>query len=138
MPNQDPTDETEYHQKMSEDIGTEIKPDAQETLNKPLSKGGIDPEDSKFLQEVIQKIEKGEIDLMTPASLLNQNIYDALSPEQEQKVDLILQKLLFVLRQIKGLWDQDHHKTFQMANMIHDMRLKKEELEKEVGDVLKI
>ena len=94
--------------------------------------------DKAFLDDVIGKTESGEINLYNPQSLLNANIYENLKPEQEQKVDMTLQGLLFELRQIKSLYNAGERENMQMTNMIQDVRIKKENLEKEVGDVLKI
>lgn len=116
---------------------TEIKPDTQMMLNKPVAEK-MGEVDKAFLNDVMSKAESGEINLYTPQSLINADIYENLKPEQEQKVDITLQNLLFELRQIKSLYDAGERENMQMANMIQDVRIKKENLEKEVGDVLKI
>lgn len=116
---------------------TEINPDTQAMLNKPLA-GTMDEADKTFLQDVVTKVENKEINLHEPQSLLNKDIYENLPPEQEQKVDMILQTLLFSLRQIVSWQEAGEQENMQMANMIRDVRIKKENLENEVGDVLKI
>ena len=116
---------------------TEINPDTQAMLNKPLA-GKMDEADKTFLQDVVSKVNSKEINLHEPQSLLNTNIYENLAPEQELKVNMILQTLLFSLRQIVSWQEAGEEENMQMANMIHGVRIKKENLENEVGDVLKI
>jgi uncharacterized protein YciU (UPF0263 family) len=126
-----------FNEALQKHTDTEINPDTQAMLNKPLA-GSMDDADKTFLQDVVTKAEKKEINLHEPQSLLNKDIYENLAPEQEQKVDLILQTLLFSLRQIVSWHEAGEQENVQMANMIHDVRVKKENLENEVGDVLKI
>jgi hypothetical protein len=116
---------------------SDIKPGTQQMLNKPLAEK-MDEADTVFLQDVIAKVESGEIDLLAPASILNAGIYENLDTQKGQKVDLTLHSLLFNLRQIMSWHQAGERENSQTANMIHDIRLKKEKLEAEVGDVLKI
>ena len=126
-----------FKEKLKEHTGAEIQPDVQARLNKPLEEKMAD-EDRTFLNEVVSKIESKEIDLYAPQSLLNKDIYEGLTPENEQRVDITLQNLLFSLRQIKSWYVAGEQENMQMANMIREVRMKKEKLENEVGDVLKI
>ncbi len=132
-----PPKHTAFQKALSQHRDAEIRPDTQSMLNKPMATK-MSEVDHEFLDMVIAKIEKGEINLYTPQSLLNKDIYASLAPEKEQKVDLTLQSLLFELRQIKNWHDAGENENAQMDNMIRDVRIKKENLEKEVGDVLKI
>jgi hypothetical protein len=126
-----------FQEQIDKHAETEIKPDAQARINKPME-GKMDDADRAFLNDVISKVDSEEVKLHEPQSLLNKDIYEGLPPESEQKVDMLLQTLLFSLRQIKSWHDAGEQENIQMANMIHDVRIKKENLENEVGDVLKI
>lgn len=117
----------------------QIDPDTQKLLNTPLEKaGGLDSEDQQFLDSVLRKVEKGEIQLFTPSSLLNHKVYDALPPEKKSVVDMQSFSVLAVLREMVNLWNAYKTVTFQLQNLIHKVRLTKEKFEKEIGDVFVI
>ncbi|MCC6643465.1 hypothetical protein IT411_01840, partial [Candidatus Peregrinibacteria bacterium] len=94
-----------------------------------------DPADQKFLEEVISKVDSGQIKLFTPSSLLNNPVYEALKPELKAKVDYDILILIHKIRQIKKLWDEGDKKSYQILNLVHSMRLAKESLESLQGDV---
>lgn len=126
-----------FNDALDQHTKTEINPETQAMLNKPLA-GTMDEADKIFLQDVVSKVESKEINLHEPQSLFNKDIYDNLTPDQEGKVNMILQTLLFSLRQITSWSEAGEQENVQMANMIREVRIKKENLESEVGDVLKI
>ena len=117
---------------------SDFSKDTQAVLNNPVSTN-MSPEDSSFLKDVVEKIEKKHIDPYSSASLLNRDIYASLDPAKSTKVDLMLHNLLASLRMIHS-WHKSEGSdaNFQMVQLVHEVRLKKEALEKEVGDVLKI
>lgn len=117
---------------------SDFNKDTQAILNNPVSTE-MSPEDSAFLKDVVDKIEKKAVDLYTPSSLLNKEIYQKLEGSKSANVDLILHNLLASLRLIHS-WHTSGgtDSNFQMIQLVHEVRLKKEALEKEVGDVLKI
>lgn len=117
----------------------QIDPETQKRLNMPLRKeGNLDPEDQMFLNAIMAKAEKGEIQLFTPSSLLNHTVYDALAPEKQAVVDQQSFATLAALREIVNLWKAYQIPTFQLQNLIHNVRLTKERFEKEIGDVFVI
>ncbi len=111
----------------------------QTMLNQPVSiKSELyktDTRDKKFLQDIIAKVDSGAIQLFTPSSLLNKPVYDHLSPALRAKADYDILNLLSKIRQIKKLWDTGHQDSYQIFNLIHSLRLTKENLESAEGDV---
>jgi hypothetical protein len=128
-----------YHEELQKHVGDEVDPETQKDINKPLADQGskLSGEDEAFLKDIIQKIDSGQIDLYKPASILNQDIYDGLSAENQARTDLFIQTTLGVLRQIYNFDKSEHpNDSYMMQNMIHELRVKKETLENEIGDVL--
>lgn len=53
----------------------DLSAEAQAELGKPIKDDtGVNPEDQQFLQMIISKIEKKEINLLVPSSLLNKPV----------------------------------------------------------------
>ena len=114
----------------------ELSPQAQENLNKPLvDETGVDPKDKEFLAMLVEKVEKKEIDLHTPGTLINSPVYDKLDQKAQGKADYEAFNMLATIRNIYNLWQLDHKETFQIQNMVHKMRLHKENLEEVSGDI---
>lgn len=131
----------QFQESIAKNAGKDIDPSTQEELNKPFSSGStqLSNEDQAFLDDLIGKINNGEIELHKPSSILNQDIYDGLSGEDQAKTDFFLNSTLFVIRQVNDFYQSDYdNNSDMMINMVHELRLKKETLENEVGDVLKI
>lgn len=113
-----------------------IGPETQKRLNNPLPlEGMLDPKDEAFLQQILQKIDKNEINLFTPSSLINNQVYDKLTPQEQAKVDMEAFSTLAALREITGLWKAGKSTTYQLQNLLHKVRLTKEKFEREEGDV---
>ncbi len=106
-------------------------------LNQPLvNPQGLSTEDQAFLNLVLAKVEAKEIDLMAPSSLLNHTVYDKLSDEARGKVDFDAVNLTTTLRNIYWLWKGTNGThTFQVENLVHQLRMTKERLEEISGDV---
>lgn len=114
----------------------EISPEAQQALNQPLKhQGDIDEKDRQFLKMLIEKIEKGTINLYQPSSLINTTVYSNLTEEAQGIADYDAFNLLTTIREIYRLWQQGHHETFQIENLVHRIRLTKERLEELGGDI---
>lgn len=109
----------------------------QEELNKPLEAPKMEesPEDRQFLEMILEKVEKKQIDLFTPSSLINHAVYDAISDDARGKADFDAVNLLATLREIKKLCDAGFKDTYQTMNMVHQVRLTKERLEEISGDI---
>lgn len=115
---------------------TQIDPQTQKRLNEPLiNPQGISAEDQAFLGLVVDKVEQGKINLLQPSTLINHAIYDQLTPEKQGKVDFDAVNLLTTLRNIYNLRKTYQTPTFQIENMVHQVRITKERLEEISGDV---
>ncbi len=113
-----------------------ISDETQQMLNNPLAnKQGLDPKNQEFLLMLMAKIDKGEINLYRPSSLLNNPVYDALSEENRGKADFDSVNLLTTIREIRKLWDSGGRDTYQIENMTQQLRLIKERLEQAGGDI---
>ena len=109
----------------------------QRSLNTPLqdSTGSLDGKDQEFLNLVISLIDDKKIDLYQPSTLINNEVYDKLDDLAKGKVDLESINMLAGIREMKGLYDNEFQDTYQMANLVHRLRLTKERLEETAGDV---
>jgi hypothetical protein len=117
-------------------------PKVQQMLNRPIRikprTFKPDPQDKTFLEEVMAKVEDGTIKLFTPSSLLNDKVYQRLSPELRAKADYDILVLLHKIRLIKQLYDQGARDSYQILNLVNSLRLTKESLETQQGDVFVI
>ncbi len=114
----------------------EISADTQEMLNKPTDHHDeLDPKDVEFLTLLMVKIDKGEIDLFRPATLLNFPVYEKLNEQARGKADVEAFNLLSTIREIRKLWNLGHRNTYQIENLTHRIRVTKERLEDASGDI---
>lgn len=114
-----------------------IDPKVQKkVINDPKSDpSGVSQDDTEFLNMVMDKVERGEINLLDPNTLLNNKVYDKLGEEAKGKADFNALNLLATLRQIKSLWDLDKRDSFQIQNLVRQVKMTKERLEAEGGDI---
>ena len=113
-----------------------IEEDVQERLNKPLSDGTVlDPDAEIFLNDVMAKFDSGQIKPHVPSSILNEEVYNKLDDAKKGKADQNAFNILSTLRRIHDLWAAHPEVTFQIQNEIHSIRLTKERIEEELGDV---
>ena len=130
-----------YEEKMKSLQNTNIDESTQAMLNKPWSdpKTALSAEDKAFLDTLIKHIESGEIKLHTPSSILNQSVYDQLSGEQKAKTEFWISATIALIRQVNDFYHSEFdNNSDMMISMVKELRAKKETLEKEIGDVLKI
>lgn len=122
--------------KLLEHQNIDIDPKTQDELNKPLEVSEkFDAEDEKFLEMLLQKIKSGEIELYTPDTLVNHEVYDKLDEKARGKADFDAVNLLGSIREINNLCNSGYKDTFQTQNMVHRIRITKERLEKIAGDI---
>lgn len=115
---------------------TIIDPETQKRLNSPLPMPqALSAENQQFLDTMTAKIESGRINLYSPDSLINHAVYNALPIEAQGKVDFDAVNLLSTLRDIYGLWKIYRSPTYQIENLVQQVRLTKERLENISGDV---
>lgn len=114
----------------------DISADTQIMLNKPTEHPEqLDAEDLEFLTMLMGKVDKGEIDLYRPATLLNYPVYEKLSEEGKGKADFDAMNLLGTIREIRKLWNLGERNTYQIENLTHRIRVTKERLEALGGDI---
>ena len=111
-------------------------PATQEMLNTPApDPTGASVKDKEFLNTVIQLLEAGKIDLYKADSIINGEIYAKMSEKQQGEIDLEALNILAALREIHGLWKLNQVDTFQMQSVVNRIRLTKERVEQNEGDV---
>lgn len=122
---------------MDQNQQNQIDPTIQKRLNQPIARpAGLSPEDLAFLNDVVAKVEGGQIKPLAPSSLINHAVYDGLTPEEQGKVDFDAVNLLTTIRNIYDLWKYSNQQpTFQIENLVHQARLTKERFEEIEGDV---
>ncbi|MBD3328302.1 hypothetical protein GF340_03280 [Candidatus Peregrinibacteria bacterium] len=114
----------------------QIPDDEQQKLNKPLEvQEGFDADDEAFLQMIVSKVEAKEIDLYKPSSLLNNAVYGKLNEKAQGKADFDSVNLLSAIREIYNLWKMGEKNSYQIQNQVHRIRMTKERLEEEAGDI---
>lgn len=117
-------------------MSVELSPKTQEKLNKPLKdERGVDPIDVEFLQMLVEKIEKKEIDLLVPGSLINHEVYDNLDENDQGKADVDAFKILAAVRDIYKLCQTGDKESYQIQYMVKKVRVYKENLEETKGDI---
>ena len=79
-----------------------------------------------------------KINLYLPSTLLNQSVYEKLTDEAQGNADLDAINLTNAMREIKGLCDAGFKDTYQVQNLVHQLRATKERLEEAGGDLFVI
>ncbi|GEM_PF-450732 len=116
-----------------------IGEDVQQMLNNPTEHAAqLDPKDQAFLAMLMEKVERGGIDLLKPSSLLNMAVYEKLDEKAQGKADFDAVNLLAAIREIRNLWNAGNRDTYQIENAVHRIRVTKERLEELGGDVFVI
>lgn len=134
-------DKNSYEEKIKSLQNTQIDQSTQNMLNKPWSDAStsLSADDKAFLEMLIKHIESGEIKLHTPSSIINQTTYDQLNGEQKAKTELWINATIALIRQVNDFYHSEFdNNSDMMISMVKELRAKKEILEKEIGDVLKI
>lgn len=116
----------------------DISEDVQGMINKPLEGGKISDKDRKFLDQLMKLVEDGTINLYQPSSLLNTAVYDQLPQEGKAKADQNAVLMLNKIREIVDLEKAPMDTNYQENNLVSALRLNKERVENEHGDVFVI
>lgn len=107
----------------------------QDMINKPQTDPmGVDDTDAEYIQKMMALVDNGTIQVLTPNTLLNHEIYDKLNEEAQGKVDFNAVNLLGEIRQIRKLWEAGDHDSYQLINLLQRMRQTKRRVEEEHGD----
>jgi len=117
-------------------VNAAIDDKTQTMINTPMKDDtGVDAKDQEFIKTVTNLIQEGKINLFVPQSLINQHVYENLNYMAKGIADVNAVSLLADIRQIKKLKEQGYDESFQIQNLIHHVRITKERLEKECGDI---
>ncbi len=100
----------------------------------------MDERHKKFLADLIAMIDKKEIDVVAPESLLRRQAYDALPEDARGVVDFAIVNIADQIRRIEGYFrsTQTPNASPQLQTMIEHLWDMKSRLEEKHGDVLKI
>ena len=113
-----------------------VQDETQKVLNKPLEDNtGFNEGHEDFLKMLIGKLDNKEINPHLPRSLYNKDIYENLSEENQEAVDLSAVNIISIIRQLDGLWKLDQKATFQIQNLVETIFQMKSRLEEKYGDV---
>ena len=112
-----------------------ISDESQKMVNTPLAGGQISQEDQEFLNLIVKLVDEGKIDLHKPETLINQPVYEGLTPEAKGKADLNAMNMLGKVRDIVDLEKQGTEAGYQKSYLISSLRQNKERLESEGGDI---
>ena len=144
-PKSDPSDDIGDKQKANAEQATEeilkqakqdLPEEKQSEMGAPLKdESGAGEEDKAFLEMLVKMIEKKEIDLYVPSTLLNTPVYEKLDEQGQGKADYNALNLLSTIRQINQLWKSGDHDSYQIQNLVHQVRVTKERLEEVSGDI---
>lgn len=114
----------------------QISQEMQVELNQPLKDDtGVDPKDQEFLAMLMDKIDKKEIELYKPGTLINPDIYNKLNETARGKADYDAFNLLGTIREIHNLYMAGHRDSYQIQYLVNKIRLTKEGLEEIGGDI---
>ncbi|PIQ78671.1 hypothetical protein COV81_04625 [Candidatus Peregrinibacteria bacterium CG11_big_fil_rev_8_21_14_0_20_41_10] len=127
------------------DTSTPLTPEMQAEINAPLADPmGLDMETQEFLQSTMARVYNGQIDTYKPSSLINQAAYDQLDQAGEGLADQTAVIFCGKLRDIRGLMDISGGEqsyaapTYQIQQLVKELKFHKEEFEKQYGDVFVI
>jgi hypothetical protein len=113
-----------------------IDPETQKRLNTPLEmQSGFDPADEAFLHQIVAHVDEKRIDLYVPSSLINDQVYSGLADAEKAVIDQKAFTTLGAIRDIYNLWKTYQQPTFQLQNLLSQVRLAKEQFETAEGDV---
>lgn len=138
-------DDKSYSEGVDTKINSDIDQQTQEMLNKPIiDPDGFTAEEMEFIQSVMQRVYAGEINLLSPSSLINENLYENSSDEVQGRADIHAINFCSKLRSIKDLMEISGGEqlfvepTFQVKNLVQSIKFEKEQFEKEFGDMFVI
>lgn len=113
-----------------------IAADVQARINTPqVDPTGFDPADEAFIYDIVNKFDEGVIKRYEPSSLLHADAYEKLQDLQKGKADLNALNILTIVRGIYDQWKANPVPTFQIETQIRQIRLMKERVETELGDI---
>ncbi len=116
-----------------------VSDESQQVVNTPIEDPtGMDDDDQQLVDMIVSLVDEKKINLYQPSSLLNQDVYEALDDEKKGAVDQKSFNMLTTVRDVYNFNKSEFtNNSYQFQNMVHKLRLQKEETEKSCGDVFK-
>lgn len=113
--------------------------DQQRAAGKAIG-GQMDESHASYLRKLIALIDEGSIIIGTPASLLHQDVYDALDQESKDAIDLALLNLHDQVRIINDFYRSSDTPDVSphLETMIEQLWKQKDTIEQRRGDVFKL
>jgi len=138
----------QIHEPGNQENDTKILPvddDVQNIVNTPpVDPNGFTKEEEDFLRTVMLMIQDNRIDPFKPSSLINQLIYEKASDEAQGKADLTAINFCARIRDIQNLFAFSGGEalyvqpTYQIKNLVMDLKYRKEQFENKYGDMFLI
>lgn len=113
---------------------SDVDEQTQKRLNEPLKYNGSS-QNKDFLEMLVKLINEGKIQIYKPDTLINHEVYDKLDQTAQGKTDYEAVNMLMIIREIKGLYDAGYKETYQIDNLVERLRVSKERLEVQGGDL---
>src|SRR5262249_44729945 len=113
-------------------------PDAetQKRLNKPIADGaGLDKSHEDFLNLLLGKIEKGELNPLNLRTIYNPGAYEALNESEQEAADMTAMNLMSVIKHIQALQTLEKEPGFQVRNLVETAFQMKSKFEAKHGDI---
>lgn len=111
-----------------------IAPEVQSMLNTPSKTGEWSDADQVFLTDLLAKVEAGTIQLYSASSLLNNAVYEKLTPELQGKADQNAQVMIGKVREIVDLMKLYGEPNDIVKNLVESLFAAKQRAE-EAGDI---
>lgn len=111
-----------------------IAPEVQSMLNAPSKTGTWSDSDQLFLNDLLAKVEAGTIQLYSASSLLNNAVYEKLSPELQGKADQNALLMIGKVREIVDLMKLYGEPNDIVKNLVESLFAAKQRAE-EAGDI---
>lgn len=111
-----------------------IAHEVQTMLNAPSKISSWSGEEQIFLNDLMAKVEAGTIQLYSASSLLNQAVYEKLTPEAQGKADLNAMNMIGKIREIVNLMKLYNEPNDIVKNLVESLFADKKRLE-EAGDI---
>ncbi len=101
--------------------------------------GSMGDEQTSFVKLISELITTEQINPFQPETFFHKDIYDALPTESKQQVDLATMNIADLLRHVADFYlsKETPNASPQLENMIEQLWVMKERVEKQYGDVYK-
>ncbi|MEK9160090.1 MAG: hypothetical protein AAB383_05165 [Patescibacteria group bacterium] len=111
-----------------------IAPEVQSMLNQAPKSDTWDDQDQVFLNDLLAKVEAGTIQLYSASSLLNNAVYEKLTPELQGKADQNALLMIGKVREIVDLMKLYGEPNTIVKSLVESLFAAKQRAE-EAGDI---